>query len=154
MIRKTLSVSTFGVIRFRSTKEQLRRAERARWGAEKDLEREHAARVAAESRVTAAERRLERASDAAQHVAQRLERSKAKRREQRAARVRTVLDGAEPAGRRARAVAKRSAADARRGAKRTLRRARAVAESTKDAVAPPVERAVARASEAIESISS
>lgn len=154
MIRKTLSVTTLGLVSFRSTKEQLQRAERACFGAERALEREHAARVSAESRVTAAERRLERAADAAERAAQRLGQAKAKRNHRRASRVQHLLDNAEPAGRRARAVAKQSARDARHNAKRTLRQANKVARSTKDAVSPPLERAVARAADAIDHMSS
>jgi len=148
MIRKTLSVSTLGLVSFRSTKEQLQRAERARSGAERALERERAARVSAESRVTTAERRLERATDSAQRAAERLARAKAKRNDRRAERVQHLMDNVEPAGRRARAVAKQSAREARRNAKRTLQQAHDVALSTKEAVAPPLERAAARAVEA------
>jgi len=154
MIRKTLSVSTLGLVSFRSTKEQLQRAERARLGAERALERERAGRLAAETRISAAERRLERASDAAHHAALRLARAKAKRNADRTERVQHLLENVEPAGRRARAVAKQSARDARRNAKRTLRQAHDVAVSTKEAVSPPLERAVARAADAIDQLSS
>jgi chromosome segregation ATPase len=154
MIRKTLSVGTFGLVSFRSTKEQLQRAERARSGAEKSLEREHAARVAAETRVSKAEKRLQHATDAALRAVEKLDRSKAKRRDERADRVRHLVESAEPAGRRARAAAKRSAREAKKGAKKTLRRAQDVVGSTKEAVAPGVERAVARAAETIDHISS
>ena len=154
MIRKTLSVSTFGLVSFRSTKEQLQRAERACSDAERALEREHAARVSAESRVSAAERRLERATDAAQHAAERLGRAKAKRSNRRAERVQSLLDNVEPASKRARAAAKKSARHARRNTKRTLLQAQDVARSTKEAVSPQIERAVARASDAIDHVSS
>ena len=45
MIRKTLSVSTLGLISFRGKKERLERAERAQRNAEESLEREHVARL-------------------------------------------------------------------------------------------------------------
>ena len=138
MIRKTLSVGTFGMVSFRSTKEQLRRAERARWSAERDLEREHDARLDAETRVSKAERRLQQASDAAHRATERLERSRAKRRGERSERVRKLVESAEPAGRRAKAVARKSARDARKGAKRALQEAQYVATQTKEAVGEAV----------------
>ena len=52
LIRKTLSVGTCGVVSFRSKKERLRRAERSQHDAEASLIGEHAARVAAEGRVS------------------------------------------------------------------------------------------------------
>jgi ElaB/YqjD/DUF883 family membrane-anchored ribosome-binding protein len=154
MIRKTLSVSTLGLVSFRSTKELLQRAERARLGAERELMRERTARLSAESRVSAAERRLDRATDAAQHAAERLGRAKAKRKTRRNERVQHLVENVEPVGRRARAVAKQTARDARRNAKRSLRQAHDVAVSTKEAVSPPLERAVARAADAIDQLSS
>ncbi len=114
MIRKTLSVGTLGMVSFRSTKEQLRRAERARWSAERDLEREHDARLAAETRVSKAERRLQHAADAARQATERLEQSRSKRRRHRSERVRKWAESAEPAGRHAKAVARKSAREARR----------------------------------------
>ena len=48
LVRKTLSVGTLGVVSFRSKKEKLRRAERAREEAELALEAEHDARENAE----------------------------------------------------------------------------------------------------------
>ena len=57
-IRKTMSVTTFGIVPFRSKKEKLRKAERARDEAERELAREQAARSTAESRIAAAEKRV------------------------------------------------------------------------------------------------
>jgi hypothetical protein len=65
MIRKTMSVGTLGLVSFRSKKEKLRRAERSSRKAETALEAEHAARVSAESRITAAEKRVKHARAAA-----------------------------------------------------------------------------------------
>ena len=57
-------------------------------------------------------------------------------------------------GRKAAKAARRSGRDAKVGAKRSLKQAKVAASSAKDALAPPVERAVARASEAIDNLSS
>ena len=93
LIRKTLSVGTFGVVSFRSKKEKLRRAERSQHDAEASLEEEHAARVAAEDRVSGSEKRAKRASAQAAHTAKRLERSKHRnRRHHKSETTRDVLE--------------------------------------------------------------
>src|SRR5258708_16545266 len=79
LIRKTLSVSTLGVVSFRSKKERLRRAERSQRDAEASLHSEHAARVAAEGRITRAEKRVKQASAEAEPAAKRLEQSEHRR---------------------------------------------------------------------------
>ncbi len=152
MIRKTLSVSTLGVVSFRSKKERLARADRALRKAEHELDREHTSRVVAETRISAAEHRLKHATADAERASKRLERSK--RNDRRAALVREIVEDMQPVGRKAAKAARRSARDAKVGAKRSLKQAKVAASSTKDALAPHVERAVERASEAIDSLSS
>ena len=117
LIRKTLSVGTLGTVSFRSKKERLRRAEAS-------LEREHAARSAAEARIGDAESRVKRASAEAASASRRLERSK-RRRRRNAETVGDVISGLEPMIRTARAdVTERGRRAGRRGrkaAKRSLR---------------------------------
>jgi hypothetical protein len=74
MIRKTASISTLGLISFRSKKERLRRAEAAHREAADDLAAEQAARAAADKRVAEAERRTRQAELAALHEAKVAER--------------------------------------------------------------------------------
>jgi hypothetical protein len=71
IIRKTASISTLGIVKFRSKKERLRRAESARQSAADDLAAEQAARTAAEDRVAAAEKRARQAELDAVHEAKR-----------------------------------------------------------------------------------
>jgi hypothetical protein len=69
IIRKTASISTLGLISFRSKKERLRRAEAAHDAATAELLAEQSARSAADRRVAAAERRAHAAELAALHEA-------------------------------------------------------------------------------------
>src|SRR3954464_5317711 len=89
MIRKTLSVSTLGLVSFRSKKERLARADRQRRKAEQELDREHTSRLLAESRIAVAEHRLKRATDEAERASKQLERSK--RNDRRAELVRDLV---------------------------------------------------------------
>lgn len=136
LIRKTLSVGTFGTVAFRGKKERLRRAERSIRDAEASLQKEHGARVSAENRVTAAEKRVKRAGTEAESAAKRLEQSKRRnRRHGKGETMGDVFAGLEPmlrsgvesarsatveaveqgqkVGRRARKAAKRSLQNAR-----------------------------------------
>jgi hypothetical protein len=142
MIRKTMSIGTLGLVSFRSKKEKLRRADRARRDAEATLEHERAARVNAEQRIDAAEKRVKHASAAAAHAARQLERTKKRRRRDR--KVETIAElraGVEPlvrsgieGARHARADAtkrgRRAGRKARKAAKKSLRRAREAAATT------------------------
>ncbi|HJR25630.1 MAG TPA: hypothetical protein VJ804_09165, partial [Acidimicrobiales bacterium] len=69
VIRKTASISTLGLVKFRSKKERLKRAEAAERIANDELEAEKAARAAADERVAEAERRAKKAELAALHEA-------------------------------------------------------------------------------------
>ena len=146
LIRKTLSVGTLGIVSFRSKKEKLRRAERSQEDAEAALDREHAARVSAEERSIAAEKRVKRAQAEVAHA----KRKGRGRRTHKTDRLGDLIAGAEPivrsgmetarsagtdaaergrrVGRRARKAAKRSAIDAKKAAKRSAIDARKTAE--------------------------
>jgi hypothetical protein len=84
LIRKTASISTLGLVKFRSKKERLRRAESAQQAAELDLAAEQAARTAADKRVSDAERRAKQAELAALHEAKLAQRRRRHRHEDRA----------------------------------------------------------------------
>jgi hypothetical protein len=162
LVRKTLSIGTFGTISFRSKKERLRRAERSQHDAETSLQDEHAARLAAETRNTRAEKRLKRASGEAVLAGRRLKRSKRRsRRHQKAETGLDVLAKVEPivhsgieGARSARTDAversRKAGRRARKATKRTLRRAKVAAASAQDAAAPHAERVVARVSTAVD----
>jgi hypothetical protein len=166
VIRKTMSISTLGIVSFRSKKELLRRAEKDRRAAEAALSQEHEARADADRRVTAAEKRVHEAELAALREARSAAKAKAKgkrgRRRRRAkhgstmealgdlvAAARPVVeDQAKAAGRGARRAAKasREAAEvAQREAKRGGRKARARMREVEQAMAPHVEAAAERA---------
>jgi hypothetical protein len=78
IIRKTASIGTLGIVSFRSKKELLRRAEKGKRAAEAELEREQAARSEADKRVSAAEKRVQKAELAALHEAQAAAKAKSK----------------------------------------------------------------------------
>jgi hypothetical protein len=138
MIRKTLSVGTLGLVSFRSKKEKLRRAERSRHKAETELEAEHTARVSAESRIIAAEKRVKQARAAAAQAAQQLERTKKKTKKQRKRdhKVETVAAlgelraNVEPVVRGGMESARRARADASKRGRKAGRRARRAAEKS------------------------
>lgn len=162
IIRKTLSISTLGVVPFRSKRELLRRAENARRAAASQLEREHAARAEADRRVAAAEKRMRGAELTALHEAKVAAKAKAKRRRRgrRTAleRFGDLVEGAQPVveeqakavTRRARRAAKTSrhaAERAQRKAHRSRRHARRKMKELEATIAPRVEAAAERAAE-------
>ena len=124
IIRKTASISTLGIVNFRSKKELLRRAEKQRRSAEAELTREQTARGEADRRVAEAERRMQLAELTAQREAKAAAKTGKPSRRQR--RRQRGEDTAKEAGRRARKAAKR----ARKVAASTRQRA----ESLKDDV--------------------
>jgi hypothetical protein len=165
IIRKTVSISTLGIVPFRSRKELLRRAEKDRKVAEAELSREQEARLEADRRVAAAEKRVQRAELVALHEATVAAKAKAKgrgrrrgRRARRSAleRFGDLVEGAQPVveeqakavGRRARKAAKASrhaAQRAQREAGRGGRRARARMRELEATMAPHVEAAAVKA---------
>ncbi len=138
MIRKTLSVGTLGLVSFRSKKEKLRRAERSRRQAETALESEHAARVHAESRIEAAEKRVKHARMAAAAAAAQLARTKGKtkkkRRRDRKSDTSAVFEelraNVEPVVRGGVESARRAGADASKRGRKAGKRARKAAEKS------------------------
>lgn len=173
IIRKTLSISTLGIVSFRSNKELLRRADKARRAAETELDREQSARSEADRRVAEAERRVRLAELAALREAKSAARASGKgasrasrRRSSRrskgaqlagakdmigdlvAAAQPVVADTAEAAGRRARKAgkaARKAAAQAQHEAGRRGRRARKRVSEVEATIAPRVEATLERA---------
>ena len=146
IIRKTASIGTLGIISFRSKKELLRRAEKGKRSAEAELEREQTARFEADQRVTAAEKRVQKAELTALHEAQVAAKAKSKvkgGRRRRGKRDKGAMDrlsdlvsAAQPvveeqakeAGRRARKAAKAS----RKASRKAADTATEVAQGIKD----------------------
>jgi len=188
IIRKTASVGTLGIISFRSKKERLRRSEKARASAEEALDTEHRARLVAEARGTVADKKVRRATVAAEKAARKLESARQKSgRSRKAKKLAALMATAEPLvrsgfesarsasheaadrgrtrGRKARKSAKKAAKVMRKDAARLRKDAgqsaehayqdiKAAARSAKDTVAPELEKAVHRASEKIDQLTS
>jgi hypothetical protein len=151
LIRKTASVSTLGLVKFRSKKERLKRAETAFRKANLELEGEQVARAEADRRVSAAERRARAAELTALHEAKAAAKAKRRakgRRAKRAAvleeRLASFVESAQPAisakaedmGKRGRAAAKQAGKVSRRAAARARHeaepRVRAAAAAASD----------------------
>jgi tRNA A37 methylthiotransferase MiaB len=118
LVRKTLSISTLGLVSFRSKKELLRRAEADLVAATTELEREHAARAAVEGRVGLAEKRTRQAELQALQAAKKaakLRGKKGKRARTLADRLADALEVAEP---KVRAGAEEAKVRGRRARKR------------------------------------
>jgi len=145
VIRKTLSISTLGIVDFRSKKELLRRAEKAQRAAQAELIGEQAARAAADKRITAAEKRARQAEQLAVQQARKAGAAKAKRRGRRKGAAEQVFDALEGArnaagpledrvkdlGRRGRKAAAKAAKQAEAAADDARKRARKQARRTK-----------------------
>jgi hypothetical protein len=138
LIRKTASISTLGLVSFRSKKERLRRAEAAFRKAADELEHEQQARSEADRRVTVAERRARQAELAALHEAKAAAKARGRARGRRARRAAAVehrlgamVEAAQPVvtakaeevGRRGRAAARRAGKVSRRAAARARHQA-------------------------------
>jgi len=99
VIRKTLSISTLGIVDFRSKKEQLRRAEKAHRAARAELAGEQAARSAADQRIAAAEKRARQAELLALQQSKRAdgvrEKRRGRRRDRRRAAASQAIDAIE-----------------------------------------------------------
>ena len=154
LVRKTLSVGTLGVVSFRSKKEKLRRAEKARREAEIALEDEHSARENAETRIAAAEKRLKHATSEASRTAHQLE--KVKRNRRRKAALTDLIASAEPVVRGGVDSAKSAGSDAAKRGRKAGRKARKAAArattATRDAVVPRAEKVASRVGEAIDQL--
>ncbi len=162
LVRKTLSIATLGAVSFRSKKEKLRRADRARWEAEAELQREHDAREAAERRVAKAEERLKRAASDATRSADALAKVKRKRRRSRIEHLveasaplarsgaTAVHDATTDAMHRSRKAARKARKSADKTSAKARKSARKAAASTKHAVGPQVEKLTAKVKDAID----
>jgi len=95
LIRKTLSVSTLGIVDFRSKKEQLRRAEKAHRAARAELVGEQAARSTADQRIAAAEKRARQAELLALQQAKKADIAKGGRRARRRAAASQAFEAIE-----------------------------------------------------------
>ena len=144
LVRKSLSISTLGLVNFRSKKELLRRAESDLDAANAELARHQEARTAAEGRVGTAEKRTRQAELQALHAAKKaakLRGKKGKRARSLAERLSDAIDIAEPKlhaaageakvrGRKARKQAQKAAKQAEvRGRKAAKQAAIAAAEA-------------------------
>lgn len=155
VIRKTLSISTLGIVDFRSKKELLRRAEKAHRAARAELAGEQAARTAADKRIAAAEKRTRQAELFALQQAKKADAAKGKRRARRkaaagqafeaiegfvSATTPVVEERAKELGRRGRKAAAKAAkqaeaaaAKARKGARKQGKRAKQKLDEVSDA---------------------
>ncbi len=154
LIRKTLSVGTLGIVSFRSKKERLRRAERSQHDAQTSLQDEHAARLAAEDRVSGSEKRAKRASAQAAHAAKRLERSKHRNRRHKNETTRDVLAAVEPMVRtgidNVRSASAETAERSRRARRRTRKAATRTLRRAKKTAAPHAASVAARAADVLD----
>jgi hypothetical protein len=155
VIRKTVSISTLGIVDFRSKKEQLRRADKAHRAAQAELIGEQAARAAADKRIAAAEKRARQAELLALQQAKKADVASGKRRDRRKAAASQAIEAiegfvsastpvveerAKDLGRRGRKAASKAAkraeaagAEARKQARKQGRRARKKLDEVSDA---------------------
>lgn len=154
LIRKTLSISTLGLVSWRSKKERIRRAEKALAEAESDLEREHAAREEADERLAAAVKRARKAELEAIHEAEAATKERRRRTRRDKAAAATATTAAKvPMSRRSRKKAKKKAAKAarsrsarlRKDADEMTRRARQRIEEAEKALGPRFDAATEKA---------
>lgn len=92
VIRKTMSISTLGIVNFRSKKEQIRRAQKAHREAQAALVGEHAARTAADQRIAAAEKRARQAELVALQQSKKADKARGGRRSRRKAAASGALE--------------------------------------------------------------
>lgn len=95
LIRKTASISTLGLISFRSKKELLRRAEKDRRAAEAEVERTRTARAALDARLVETEKRARQAEAVARQRANPDDGAKGGRRARRKAAANQAIDAVE-----------------------------------------------------------
>jgi len=135
LIRKTVSITTFGIVPFRSKKEQLRRAEKAYRSAQVELAGEQAARTASDQRVAAAEKRARQAELQALHQAKKAGAKKPTRKDKRRGLAAQAVEAIEDLMISASlAVAERAKELSRRGRKaaaKATKRAEAAAEEAR-----------------------
>jgi chromosome segregation ATPase len=132
MIRKTLSITTLGLVGWKSKKEQLAETESELARARHELEQTSSIRDALEERLGSVEKRLAGAELEAIHDAKAARRDE--RRKQRRARIEAAAHEAEARADKARKQAEARAEEARAKLEKTTRRARKKAQkAAKDA---------------------
>ncbi|QGG93769.1 hypothetical protein [Actinomarinicola tropica] len=153
LIRKTLSISTLGLVSWRSKKERIRRAEKALADAEADLEREHQAREAADGRLSEALKRAKKAElDAIQEAEAAGKERRRRKRHDKAAAAATMKAARKPKSRRAKRKAEkargRRTERLKKDADEITRRARQRIEEAEKALGPRLETASVKAKSA------
>jgi hypothetical protein len=160
LIRKTLSITTLGLVDFRSKKEALERAEKSRQKAVAELRKESGARKVDGKKVAAAEKRLRAAELQALHAAKQAAKLKGRKGKKGRSLLETLeaalgsaidtaepkvqdlgrrgVEGAQDLGRRGRKAAKKAAARA----KVEAAQARKLAKQAKKRAEPYVDKAV------------
>lgn len=132
LIRKTASISTLGLIKFRSKKELLRKAEKERRAAESEVAAMQRARQAVDARLVESEKRARRAELQALQQAKRADGAKGGRRARRKAAANQAIDAVEDfVSTKAPQVEQRAKELGRRGRKaaaKAAKQAEAVAE--------------------------
>lgn len=118
VIRKAASISTLGLVNFRSKKELLRRADKERRAVESELSTVQAARKALDDRIAATEKRARQAELLALQQAKKAEVAQGKRRARRKAAANQALETIEGKVKEAAPVVEERAKDlSRRGRK-------------------------------------
>ncbi|MEY2417814.1 MAG: hypothetical protein QOG90_494 [Actinomycetota bacterium] len=126
VIRKTASISTLGLVNFRSKKEKLQRAERR-------FDAEHLARSVAESGFTKVEKELRRLSGNEAKAAKQLARLRRSRKVRRAETLTSFLSTAQPVVKDGMQSALSTASDlGAKGAKRGRKAAKVARATAKD----------------------
>ena len=126
VIRKTASISTLGLVNFRSKKEKLQRAERR-------FQDEHLARSVVESGFTKVEKELKRLSGNEAKAAKQLAKLRRSRKVRKAETLSTFLSAAQPVVKDGVQSALSTATELRvKGAKRGRKAAKAARSTAKD----------------------
>jgi hypothetical protein len=159
LIRKTVSISTLGIVDFRSKKERIRRAEKAYQSAQAELIGEQTARAAADKRIAAAEKRARQAELLALQQAKKADDVRGRRRKRRQAAVGHTIEAlesfvaanapvaeekAKELGRRGRKAAAKAAKRAEAAAEEARKQARKQGRRAKKAATPKIEQAAER----------
>src|SRR5436305_12324733 len=126
VIRKTASISTLGLVNFRSKKEKLQRAEQK-------LDAEHLARSVAEAGFSKIDKELRRLSGKEAKAARQLARLRRSRKVRRAETLSNLLAAAQPVVKEGMETARSAASELRaESAKRGRKAAKAARRTAKD----------------------
>ena len=132
VIRKTVSITTLGIVPFRSKKEQLHRAEKAYREAEFELAGEQAAREASDKRLAAAEKRAKHAELLALQQAKKADIARGKRKTRGRAAAASALEAIEDLVSSATPVVEEKAKDLNRRGRKAAAKATKKAEAAAD----------------------